>query len=294
MVCGCGWISVTREADPDTSPGIGGGRRGSYDPEYENAGLKQELARLSAQATLSWPVERERLLALGLHDGMSVLDVGCGPGFSTQLLAELLPSSRITGVDSSPVLLEQARRRWPDVGGRVRLLQADVTGTGLPDGTFDFALSRYVFQHLADPVAAAYEVRRLLRPGGRHAVVDVDDGAWGIADPAFPEFHALYARAGAAQRRRGGNRVVGRELGRIMRRAGYTDVRLDVFAYDSDTLGLEPFREQLSPDRLLPLLVEGGLTVQELGLAHSLLDRFSSAPEPFVLLIGFLASGDNP
>jgi ubiquinone/menaquinone biosynthesis C-methylase UbiE len=269
-------------------------RRGSYDARRENAGLAAELARLDAQCALGWEAEARRLGQLGLRDGQRVLEVGSGPGSFTERLAARLPTSEIVALDPDVELLAVARRRLAGVGGRVSFLAGSAASTGLADASVDVAISRYVFQHLADPVGAAAEVRRVLRPGGFHVVVDIDDGLWGLSEPAFPELRSIYARAGEAQRRRGGDRLVGRRLGRILEDAGYTNVGLDLFCYDSHSLGLGPFLPQLSPDRLLPLLGEGAIDAKDLGVVCGLLDRFLAAPSPFVLMVGFVAYGERP
>lgn len=270
-------------------------RRRSYDPTRENRDLDTEMARLSAQATLGWDVESRRMLWLGLHDAMRLLELGCGPGYSSQRLRALLPNAPITAVDSDPEMLALAREQLAAAGvDGVQLVLGSATDIGLAPGTMDAAISRYLFQHLADPLGAALEVLRVLKPGGRHIVIDVDDGLWGLAQPAFPELRRVYARAAGAQTRRGGTRVVGRGLGRLLRQAGYVNVQLDVFCYDSDSLGLESFRPQLSPDRLIPLVDEQALGVEELALAYEVHERFLADGSAFVLMVGFIASGEKP
>ena len=59
---------------------------GSYDPERGHLGVTAELARLEAQVRVSWPQEERLLRAIGLRDGLEVLEVGCGPGFFTERL----------------------------------------------------------------------------------------------------------------------------------------------------------------------------------------------------------------
>lgn len=282
------------EAPEPAPPAPGSRRRASYEPSLENRGLESELARLEAQCSLSWSVEVRRLDWLGLRDGQRLLEVGCGPGFFAERLQARYPRSGVVGLDVDGNLLAAASRRFAATGSPVRLVNASATATGLAAAWADVAVIRYVFQHLEDPIAAAVEVRRVLRPGGLCIVIDIDDGLWGLVEPSFPELAAIYARAGAAQRRRGGDRNVGRRLGRILDAAGYADVHLDAFSYDSHELGLEPFLPQLSPDRLLPLLDEGALDGRDLALAYALLDRFLSSPSPFVLMTGFIASGRRP
>jgi SAM-dependent methyltransferase len=259
-------------------------------------GLDAEIARLRAQVAMSWSVESRRLASLGVADGQHLLEVGCGPGFVTERLASWLPASRIVAVDSDPRMLSQASRllAGTPAADRVTFLHRPAHDTGLPSDTFDLALSRYLMQHLPDPVSAAAEALRVLRPGGVHVVIDVDDGLWGLVQPEFPEFRNWHAWRARAQAGRGGDRFVGRRLGRVLRQAGYVGIDLDVFAYHSDDAGLEAFAPQLYPGQFLPL-VEGGLmTVEEYARACVATQRFFASSAPFLLMVGFIARAEKP
>jgi SAM-dependent methyltransferase len=268
----------------------------SYDPEHVGCSFDAEIDRLRAQVVLSWSIEQRRLSALGIADGQRVLEPGCGPGFVTQRLAAWLPQSPITALDSDPRMLCLAGRLLQDCGldDRVELVEAPIENTGLPAGVFDVAISRYLFQHLPDPVAAAIEIRRVLRPGGVHVVIDVDDGLWGLAEPRFAEFGEWHRRRAKSQQIRGGDRFRGRRLCRILREAGYVRVELDVFAWHSDDLGVDLFAAQLDPDQFLPLVEDGLLTFDEYARAKALYHQFRESPVAFVLSIGFIAFAENP
>jgi SAM-dependent methyltransferase len=268
----------------------------SYDPDHLGRGFDAEIDRLRAQAGLSWPIEQRRLSALGVADGQRVLEPGCGPGFVTERLAKWLPGSPITALDSDPRMLGVARRLLCERGLdlRVQLVEATVEATGLPPGSFDVAISRYMFQHVPDPVAAAVEIRRVLRPGGVHIVIDVDDGLWGLAEPRFAEFDEWHRRRANSQQARGGDRFRGRRLGRILRDSGYVHVELDVFACSSDDVGLDRFTQLLDPDQFLPLLENGLLSLAEYARAKALYQRFRESADAFVLSIGFIAYAESP
>ena len=104
-----------------------------------------------------------------------VLELGGGPGFVTGQLLELLPNSRITVVERDPVLIERARKYLGEKReGRLEIIEGDIMRMDLPDNSFDFAFARLLFQHLPDPVSAAREALRVLRPGG-HLVIYCPD-----------------------------------------------------------------------------------------------------------------------
>lgn len=261
-----------------------------FDQEHRDPG--SELQRLRAQTLLSWPNEARLLAWLGLRDGLSILELGCGPGFVTEQLLHWLPSSPITALDADPEMLALATRYLePIAAGRVAYVPASVTDTGLPDNSFDFAIARYLFQHLADPLAAARETLRLLKPGGKLVVIDIDAALWGIVEPIYPQLQAIYAKTGQA--RRGGNRRIGRRLWRILKAAGFHAVELEAFVYHSDDLGLEPFLPQLDPDRLLRALKSDQISLPEYATAHALFRQFQAAPDAYVLMVGLMACGEK-
>src|SRR6266851_5241817 len=130
------------------------------DPRLASSRLHADVERLRAQALLSWPTEARALAALGLADGMSVLEVGSGPGFITQALLDTWPNSTITAVDLDPNMCVVARERADE---RVTVIEASILQTDVPSNTFDFALARFVLQHVAAPDLAMTEILRLLK-----------------------------------------------------------------------------------------------------------------------------------
>lgn len=91
-----------------------------------------------------------------------VLDLGCGPGFSTQLIARVCRPHELVGLDSSPELLASARRRVPGAS----FVEHDVTLTPLPRAPADLLYARLLLAHLAEPVSIVARWREQLAPGG--------------------------------------------------------------------------------------------------------------------------------
>ncbi|MFJ2292656.1 methyltransferase domain-containing protein [Streptomyces sp. NPDC087894] len=99
--------------------------------------------------------------------GLRVLDLGCGTGASTRALLRAAPYARITAVDASAGMLEQARaKHWPP---NVRFVHrsAEEIPTTEDDGSYDAVFAAYLFRNVAEPGAVLEAVRALLRPGGR-------------------------------------------------------------------------------------------------------------------------------
>ena len=95
---------------------------------------------------------------------LDILDAGTGSGYFAILLAQR--GHRVTGIDLTPSMLEEAEAAAAQFGVSVRFLRMDVQATDFPDGSFDAVVSRNVTWTLPDPEKAYREWHRLLRPGG--------------------------------------------------------------------------------------------------------------------------------
>lgn len=268
---------------------------GSYDKQYSHRDTDAEIQRLAAQARQGWAKESRTLEWFGLRDGLSVLELGSGPGFITGQLLELLPTSRMTCLEVDPALLWQAEQYLGDEGRRrVTFVEASVMATGLDENQFDIAYARFLFQHLADPIGAAREIRRVLKPGGKLIVLDIDDELFGIFHPTIPELAPIVAAFGRAQAARGGNRHIGRNLWRILQAAGFHNLDLEIIASHSDAIGVEPFLKQLDPDRLTSLVTSGLLAEQTLEQYRESHARFSDSADAYALWVSMLVCGAKP
>lgn len=159
-----------------------------------------------------------------LKPGMSLLDVGCGPGTITVDLARLVAPGAVTAVEITPEALqvaraEAARRQQPNITFAV----GDVQSLDLADAVFDVVHAHQVLQHVADPVAALREMRRVCRPGGLVAARDGDYAAF-IWFPALPELDEWLSLCRRMARAAGGEPDAGRRLLSWARAAGFTDV----------------------------------------------------------------------
>ena len=267
----------------------------SPDPRLASARLHADVDRLRAQAALSWPREARALAQAGLHDGATVLEGGCGPGIITEHLLEALPQARLTALDLDPEMCELARARLAGrFDGRLEIVQSSILFTQLPSNSFDFALARFVFQHLSAPDLALAEILRLLRPGGRLAILDVDDDLGGLVVPRLPAFEVLGRRVRERQAREAGDRQIGRKLWRLLASAGFVEVDLSAVVFHSDELGLEPFRAQFDPRRYRAFLGSGGLTPEEWHAYQAAVSQLFAAPDAFILQLVLLATGTKP
>jgi SAM-dependent methyltransferase len=133
-----------------------------------------ELRRLETLSALYRQTTRLWLERAGIGPGMSVVDVGCGPGDVTRLVAELVgPAGSVTGFDGSPEALARARSRTEAAGLRNVRFEDGVVGSWTPDGPVDAVVGRLILMHLPDPGGALARLAGMVRPGGVVAFQDV-------------------------------------------------------------------------------------------------------------------------
>ncbi|MEU3654019.1 class I SAM-dependent methyltransferase [Streptomyces sp. NPDC032161] len=159
-----------------------------------------------------------------LRPGMTVLDVGCGPGTITADLAALVAPGRVTAVDTNREVLDRAAEVAAERGlDRIEFATADVHALDFPDGSFDIVHAHQVLQHVTDPVRALREMRRVCRPGGVVAARDSDYAAmtWYPEAPGLDAWQELYGRVARAN---GGEPDAGRRLLSWARKGGFTDI----------------------------------------------------------------------
>jgi len=125
---------------------------------------------------------REKALALAGIDpkisaGLTAADLGAGAGFVTQAL--LGAGLTVFAVDQSPEMLAELRRRF-GASGRLTALEGEAERLPLPDASVDFVFANMFLHHVDDPRAAIAEMARILRPGGRLVITDLDSHAHGF------------------------------------------------------------------------------------------------------------------
>ncbi|KQV65925.1 hypothetical protein ASC64_13665 [Nocardioides sp. Root122] len=157
-----------------------------------------------------------------LGDGQRLLDVGSGPGTITADLARLV--GEVVALEVTEEAAELTRAELERQGiANASVVVGDVHALDLADGSFDVVHAHQVLQHVADPVAALREMRRVTRPGGLVAARDSDYGhfSWHPASAGLDRWLELYL---AAARANGGEPHAGRMLLAWAHAAGATDV----------------------------------------------------------------------
>ena len=198
--------------------------------------------RIEAVYQIEDAVRRRRIVrdALAAAPGDRIADVGCGPGFYCAELAEDVgPAGSVIGVDTSEAMLALARRRCSALPA-VELRQGDATAVPLPDGGADGAISVQVQEYVGDVGAALAELYRIVRPGGRVLVFDIDWATYsvGTAQPGLTE------RVLRAWDEHLAHRSLPRTLAPSLRDAGFEDVQVQ--AHPLAAIEFDPSRRHLA------------------------------------------------
>jgi len=157
-----------------------------------------------------------------LAPGTDLLDVGCGPGTITCDLARHVAPGRVVGVDASAPVVAEARRTAVGTDGVVFEV-ADVFALPFADGSFDVVHAHQLLQHVADPVGALVELRRVCRSGGVVAARDSIYPSFTFA-PDEPDLTRAIAAYGELTRANRAHWDAGRLLVGWARAAGFTEV----------------------------------------------------------------------
>jgi len=136
----------------------------AYDPIMWLLGFRKALLPLVDQAEL--------------QDGYTVLDVGCGTGTLTILIAERHRGVRVTGVDPDPKALARAERKAARTGAAIAFERGFGDALAHPDASFDRVFSSMMFHHVPkdEKLDVLKEIRRVLKPRGRLEFLDFAGG----------------------------------------------------------------------------------------------------------------------
>ena len=149
------------------SPSRGRIRREVYGDEYPE--------EVDPRSYLTWTELRRIARELRVGPGDAFIDLGCGQG-GPGLWVARETGAAVVGIDVAEVGIARARERARELGlaDRARFEVADIVATGLPDASFDGAMSVDVLWAVADKAGAIREIARILKPGGRFCFTNWD------------------------------------------------------------------------------------------------------------------------
>lgn len=162
--------------------------------EYLLGMAPDEVRRLAHQHE-AWRAETERLWALaGVAPGQTVIDLGCGPGFTTLDLAGLVgPTGRVIGIDASTTAAHELRTAATARGlAQVEVVEGFEADLDLAAWRPDVVFARWLYWFLPEAEASVRRVAAALRPGGRFVVMDYCNYHGIGMEPASPGFARVF------------------------------------------------------------------------------------------------------
>lgn len=210
---------------------------------FDSIASRYDLANLVITAGRISGWRRRLLREANLPNAGVVLDLATGTGNLALAIARRSPRARIVGVDLSPEMLLRAREKLKraDLADRVSFIIADVTALPFRDGVADGAVNAFLLRHIVSLPAAFAEFQRVLRPGGKLGCLE-------LTQPTLPVFRQAYRFLFRYVTPLLGGLVAGDvepfrylprsldpypgapELSRMLRKAGYEDVRCHLLA----------------------------------------------------------------
>jgi SAM-dependent methyltransferase len=229
----------------------------TYSGHYPLEHRAGEIKRLLVQSRAMAPDAVAMIERFGPMQGWKCLDVGCGPGGITDLLAARVgESGRVIGLDMDDSFLQFARDHAP--ASNVEFRRGDAYASGLPPGSFDLVHMRFVASTAGEPQRLIAEASRLARDGGIVALQE-PDGATLHCYPPHPAWDRLKAALLGAFKGVGADLELAKKLYFLVQQSGLRDVQ-----YRTALLGVRSSDPMVD---YLPSTVESlRATVLKLGL----------------------------
>ncbi|HEY0159446.1 MAG TPA: methyltransferase domain-containing protein [Thermoanaerobaculia bacterium] len=240
------------------------------DATYIHGTSPEEQRRLSLMNDVLLNPASLREMALAGDE--NIVDFGSGLGQFTRVMARAVPRGRVLGLERDPEQIAGSRRLANEEAAapNFEVREADVLAPSLRDdewGTFDVAHSRFVLEHVPDPLRVVQNMVRAVRPGGRVIIADDDHDIMRVA-PELPGFSALWRAYIRSYDRNRTDPYVGRNLVTLLHRAG-ANPRRNAFIFFGGCAGSPHF------DVLAANMLGVVMTAREFMLDNRLFDEGS-------------------
>jgi len=195
----------------------------SNDRDYVLGTHDEEIARLGLQHSVWRPRALAAWQRAGFNVGQTIVDVGCGPGYATLDLAELVGATgHVVAIDRSRRFLDalDARRRARGIE-HITAIESDLDDVAFDASTADGAWCRWVLAFVPRPRDLLTRIARALKPGGTFVSHEYFDYASWRAVPRSELFEAFVTDVIANWRRSGGEPDIGLEVPRWLEELGF-------------------------------------------------------------------------
>ena len=230
-------------------------------PRYAIRGGNEGKERLDVLARVLLPTTAQLLDRVGLITGMKCLDVGCGGGHVTMLMASIVGAEgRVIGADTDAEILALARKDAEAAKlTNITFQQLDACAC-LWHKEFDVTYARFLLSHLNEPQNCLAAMVEACLPGGTIVIEDTDFAGSFCYPPcaAYERYKKLYQEL---VQRRGGDSNIGPKLPTMLRRAGIQEVELNVIQ-PAHTHGEGKLMAPLTMSRISDALTVEGLATE--------------------------------
>jgi ubiquinone/menaquinone biosynthesis C-methylase UbiE len=206
---------------------------GGQEEAYIHGTAAEEQERLRILNALT---NRQFIEFLSIPAGARVLEVGSGLGILARDVAAATRASFVVGVELSSDQLAQA----PRTAKGLELVQADAHRLPFKPGTFHIVYARYLLEHVIGPGQVLAEILRVLVSGGS-VFLQENNILINAFEPACPAFDLVWRKFAGLQRELGGDAEIGKKLFRLLKDAGFEDIKLAI-APEIHHAGMDSYR----------------------------------------------------
>lgn len=190
---------------------------------YVHGYSEREAVRLTDQAScLSELLHHDTIFKAGDR----ILEVGCGTGSQTVIIAQKNPHTHFMSIDHSAESLNQAKKVIEQNKiQNVTFKQADIFNLPFKNKSFDAIFICFVLEHLSSPLKALKKLKKVLKRGGKIIAIEGDHGS-AYYHPVSPRAQQTIQCQITLQAQAGGNALIGRQLYPLFKKAGFKDCQV--------------------------------------------------------------------